>query len=54
MSLPDLVIAISAGLLLAAVAIVATFAVLARELPSHDEDLDRLLAEMAQRKGDRP
>ncbi len=50
MSLPDLVIAISAGLLLAAVAIVATFACLARRLPPHDQDLDRLLAEMAKRK----
>lgn len=46
----DLIIWLSAGLLVCAVAIVATFAVLARQLPPHDEDLEQLLAAMSQRK----
>jgi hypothetical protein len=47
MPLTDIIIWLSAGLLLLAVAIVGILAVLANRLPSHDEDLDQLLAEMA-------
>jgi hypothetical protein len=54
MPLTDIIIWLSAGLLLLAVAIVGILAVLANRLPSHDEDLDQLLAEMARPKKGRP
>jgi hypothetical protein len=47
MPLTEIVVWISVALLLLAVGIVGGLSYLAGKMPSHDEDLDQLLAEMA-------
>ncbi|MFY9293720.1 MAG: hypothetical protein WAP03_23905 [Methylorubrum rhodinum] len=53
MPLTEVVIWCCAAIVLLAIAIVGLFAVLAGRLPPHDQDLERLLAEMSRRKDKR-